>query len=109
MYQDNAADAYGECYGEEPLVLKPGVDTTLTFTITNDGTQDNTYSTVIIFNEIPGWITVTPPAGVIPYGLDNTREISLQIEALDGLPDPAILTAEVIVNHDAVANSPLPK
>ncbi len=100
-YQDDAAEAYGECYDAEPLVLKAGQDTALTFTIVNEGTQDNNFYTSVTFYEAPGWIVITPPEGTVPMGLNNSQDITLQISAPIGLPDPAILTADVIINHEA--------
>lgn len=104
-YDDDAADAYGECYDADPLVLAPNQDTTFTITLINEGTQDNLFNAAVNYNEGMGWITISSPSGIIPYGLDNTFEIDVTLEALPGLPDPVVLTAELEISHEA-ENSP---
>jgi hypothetical protein len=104
-YSDDAADAYGECYDEEPLVLEPGRDTVITFTIENDGTLDNNFTISVNYTSGLDWISVQPKSGVVESGLDNSQEVSMNISAPFMAPDPSVWLAEVEVSHDA-AGSP---
>ena len=103
-YTDNAGTGYGECYSDVPLVVLPGGDTVVTFTMENPGLADNDYSIGISYTDGSGWISAAPTSGTISAGLNNTVDVTLTFTAPAGAPDPSIWVATITVTHEAVGS-----
>ncbi|NMC43327.1 MAG: hypothetical protein GYA46_05355, partial [candidate division Zixibacteria bacterium] len=103
-YTDNAGTGYGECYGTVPLVVAPGGDTAVTFTMENPGLADNDYSIGVSYTNGSGWINAAPASGTISAGLNNTVDVTLTFTAPAGAPDPSVWVATISVVHEAVGS-----
>ncbi len=106
FYADNAGNGFGACYSDEPLIVAPQEDTSLVITLSNNGyySFDNNFYTSVAYNDGAGWISIIPPAGVIPYGEKNTIDLQVIVNAPAGAPDPSLWRATIRIHHDGLGS-----
>lgn len=100
-YSDDAGSGYGECYSENPLVVKPGNDTTVILKIVNPGLLDNNYTFSINYIDGDDWVNPEADSGIIGCCLADTVELSMTFTAPDGSPDPSTWRCEIVIMHEA--------
>ena len=99
-YVDDIGFGIGECYGNNPLVINPNTDTTITFTIENTGLLSNTVD-IGIRPAIATWLTVTPDNFSVGTGVDNFQVVEVEFTAPTGAPDPSIYVCTLDIVHNA--------
>jgi len=92
---------YGECFGEPPLWVLPGEDTTVVLRIYNAGLADNHFTIDISYTDGSGWITVSPMSGTIPHGLNDYIDLTMTFSAPPGAPVPSTWVGKISINHEA--------
>jgi hypothetical protein len=92
---------YGECFGEPPLWVGPGGDTTIVLRISNWGLVDNHFTIDISYTNGSGWITVSPMSGTIPHGLIDYVDLTMTFSAPPGAPLPSTWVGKISINHEA--------
>jgi hypothetical protein len=106
FYSDNAGPGIGACYNEEPFILDVEGDTSLTITMYNDGrhSYDNNFNVWVLYEDGNDWVDVNPTSGIIPFGVDNTTDLTLNISAPPGAADPSLWRATVRIGHQGVSS-----
>jgi len=105
-YDDDVVGGLGECYSDDPLVILPSSDTTVTIRMTNFGLDDNNFTISYDYTASPysGWISATDPcAGFLPC-CGEYCDVDFTFSD-PGANDPEMLEATIIITHDA-ENSP---
>jgi hypothetical protein len=100
-YNDDLSSGLGEVFSSTPLVIDPGGDTTISFTIENTGLLENNITISLRPSLAADWLEVDPSIFPVGTGTINYQVVNLNFTAPTGSPDPAVYVCTMDIEHQA--------